>query len=305
MTYAGMVAETLTIPGHQGDEIEAYLASPTGAAGPLPGVVVIHHAPGWDEWTREVCWKLAHHGFAAISPHLYSRHGPGSPDDLAARARGHGGVSDEQVVGDVAGAASFLRAQPDANGKVGVIGFCSGGRQSFIIACSLPDLDAAIDCWGGGVIVDDPAQLNPLRPVAAITLAPNLNCPLLGIFGNDDESPNPEEVNRTEQELRKLGKTYEFYRYDGAAHAFLATDRHRYRPEQAVDAWKRIHTFLDRYLTTSPPPPRFVGPSPTVSLTGRVPLRPTATTERGPGARPSAPGEPSASSGAEAPASVQ
>lgn len=313
MTYAGMVAETITISGHQRDEIEAYVARPIGAAGPIPGVVVIHHAPGWDEWTREVCWKLAHHGFAAISPHLYSRHGPGSPDDLAARARGHGGVSDEQAVGDVAGAAAFLRKQEYSNQKVGVIGFCSGGRQSFIVACSLPDLDAAIDCWGGGVIVDDPAQLNPQRPVAAISLAPKLHCPLLGIFGNDDESPNPEEVNRTEAELRKLGKTFEFYRYDGAAHAFLATDRYRYRPEQAVDAWKRIYAFLDRYLTTTPPPPKFVGPSPTVSLAGRVPLRHTPGIEGRPAAPPSSTSEPSrtpsaaepaAPSGAEEPASV-
>ena len=289
MTYPGLVTETITIKGHRGDQIEAYSARPNGAVGPLPGVVVIHHAPGWDEWTLEVCWKLAHHGFAALSPHLYSRHGPGSPDDLAALARGRGGVSDEQAVGDVAGATAFLRAQPYSNGKVGVIGFCSGGRQTFIVACTLADMDAAVDCWGGGVIIDSPAQLNQQRPVAAISLAPNLGSPLLGIFGNDDDSPNVEEVDRTEEELRRLGKTYEFYRYDGAAHAFLATDRYRYRPEQAVDAWKRIYAFLDRCLGTAPAPPKFVGSTPIVSLAGRVPLRQPPANEPGAGSAGSTP----------------
>ena len=88
MTYEGMLAETVTIRGNNGDEIEAYYARPLGA-GPFPGVVVIHHAPGWDEWCKEVTRKLAHHGYAAIDPNLYHRAGPGSPDDVAARVRGY------------------------------------------------------------------------------------------------------------------------------------------------------------------------------------------------------------------------
>src|SRR5204862_3405119 len=106
MTYEGLIAETVTIHGNGGDAIEAYYARPLGA-GPFPGVVVIHHMPGWDEWTREVAHKFAHHGYAAISPHLYSRSGPGSPDDLAAKVRAEGGVADDQVMGDVAGAMAF------------------------------------------------------------------------------------------------------------------------------------------------------------------------------------------------------
>src|SRR3989337_2748859 len=103
MAYEGMLAESLTIRGNNDEEVEAYYARPSGA-GPFPGVVVIHHMPGWDEWTCEVARKFAHHGYAAISPHLYSRLGSGSPDDLAARARAEGGVADAQVVGDVGGA---------------------------------------------------------------------------------------------------------------------------------------------------------------------------------------------------------
>src|SRR5438552_17145297 len=126
MTYEGMIAETAMVRGYNGDEIEAYYGRPMGP-GPFSGVVVIHHAPGWDEWTKEVVRKLAHHGYASIAPHLFSRLGPGAWDDLAAAARSVGGMPDEQVVGDVGAAVRLLHSQPLSNGRVGVIGFCSGG----------------------------------------------------------------------------------------------------------------------------------------------------------------------------------
>ncbi len=277
MTYTGITTDLVKMRGHNGDDIEAYLARPQGD-GPFPGVVVIHHAPGWDEWTLEVTWKLANRGFAVISPHLYARFGPGTPEEASARARAHGGgMPDAQIVGDVSGATSYLRSQSFSNGKVGCIGFCSGGRQSYLVACST-DINAAVDCWGGGVIVDDPSQLNEQRPIAPISLTSNLTCPLLGIFGNDDESPTPSEVDRTEEILKEQHKTYEFYRYEGAGHAFLSTDRYRYRPEQAIDAWNRIYSFFQRSLGSTAggrgSPPRFIGASPTIHMSGHGPLRP-------------------------------
>ena len=250
MAYEGMIAESVTIRGNNDEEIEAYYARPLGG-GPFPGVVLIHHMPGWDEWTREVVRKLAHHGYATISPHLYSRYGPGSPDDAAAKARAAGGMRDDEVMGDVAGALRFLRAQPYASGKIGVIGFCSGGRHTYLAACRLPGIDAAVDCWGGGVIVDDPAQLNDFRPVAPIDLTEQMTAPLLGLFGNDDRAPTPDQVDRTEEVLKRLGKTYEFYRYDGAGHAFFCWDRAAaYRAEQAVDGWNKVFAFYEKYLAT-------------------------------------------------------
>src|ERR1043166_8062012 len=123
-----MSAETVAFRAHNGGMGEAYYAKPT-RAGKCGGVVVIHHMPGWDEWIIEVVRKFAHHGYAAISPHLYFRNGPGSPDDIGARVRAAGGVPDDQVVGDVKGAMAFLRNEPNSNGKIGLIGFCSGGRH--------------------------------------------------------------------------------------------------------------------------------------------------------------------------------
>lgn len=248
--YEGMLAETIRISGYSGDLIDAYFARPLGE-GPYPGVVVIHHMPGWDEWTREVARKLAHHGYATVAPHLFSRFGPGSPDDLAAAARAGGGVSDAQCVGDVEGAVRFLRSLPYSSGKVGTIGFCSGGRQSYLCACQIPSLDAAVDCWGGRVVVG-PDELTADRPVAVLDMTNDLACPLLGIFGNDDQNPSPEHVNRIEEELKRWGKECEFHRYDGAGHGFFATDRPGYRPEQAVDGWRKVFAFYEKHLSAAP-----------------------------------------------------
>ncbi len=247
MSYPGMIAETVTMSGFGGDEIEAYHARPDGG-GPHAGVVVIHHAPGWDEWTCEVVRKLAHHGYDAVAPHLYSRAPLGDADDRAAMIRAMGGVSDAQAMGDIEAAAKFLHAQPASNGKVGCIGFCSGGRHAYLAAALVAGLDAAVDCWGGGVIVADPAHLSPARPVAPIDYTARIACPLLGIFGNDDGNPTVDQVNETEAALKREGKTYEFHRYDGAGHGFFATDRAGYRPEQATDAWTRVFGFFDKHL---------------------------------------------------------
>lgn len=248
--YRGLQAESVKFRGHNGDQGDAYYARPT--RGKCPGVVIVHHLPGWDEWIMEVVRKFAHHGYAAISHHLYFREGTDSPDDIGARVRAAGGVADAQVVGDTAGAMAFLRAQPNATGKVGLIGFCSGGRHVYLAACTLPGIDAAVDCWGGNVVVDDPKLLNDKRPVAPIDLTEKLNCPLLGLFGNDDANPTADQVNRTEAVLKKLGKNYEFHRYDGAGHAFFNTARDAYRPEQAADGWKKVFAFYQRHLAASP-----------------------------------------------------
>lgn len=246
MRYEGMLAETVSIQGHE-SMIEAYLARPLGP-GPFPGVVLLHHAPGWDEWCKEATRKLAHHGYATINPNLYSRAPGQMPEDQAAVVRGAGGLSDDQVVGDIAGAMDVLRAQPISNGKVGIIGFCSGGRQAYLAGCRLSGIDAVVDCWGGNVVVDDPTLLNELRPVAPLDLTNGLRSPLLGLFGNDDTNPTPDQVDRTEEELKRLGKTYAFHRYDGAGHGFFAVERPGYRPEQAVDGWQRVFDFFRQHL---------------------------------------------------------
>jgi carboxymethylenebutenolidase len=247
MSYAGITAETIPYDAHNGEKGEAYYARPS-APGKYPGVVLIHHLPGWDEWSTEAARKLAHHGFATICPHLYFRDGPGSPDDIGAKARAAGGVADAQVTGDAAAAKAFLQKQNNSNGKVAVMGFCSGGRHAYLTACTVPGFQAVVDCWGGNVIVDDPKALNDKRPVAPIDLTEKLQIPLLGLFGNEDGNPTADQVNRTEAVLKKLGKNYEFHRYDGVGHAFFNYERPGYKPEPMLEGWKRVYAFLDKHL---------------------------------------------------------
>jgi len=246
--YEGMIAETVSYRGYNDDVVESYIARPLGPQ-PRPGVVVIHHAPGWDLWIKEVVRKIAQNGYTAVAPHLYCRYGPGSPDDVAAAARGAGGVSDASVIGDVKGSIEYLQQLTNHNGKIGVIGFCSGGRHTYLVACNLPGMiDAAVDCWGGRVVADRPGDISDRQPIQVLDMTKDLSCPLLGIFGNDDQNPSPAHVNRTEEELKRHNKNYEFHRYDGAGHGFFATDRPGYRPDQAVDGWKQVFTFYERYL---------------------------------------------------------
>ena len=123
--------------GHNGDEITAYLAKPL-TPGPHPGVVLVHHRPGWDDLYREFTLRFARMGYLAICPNLYHREGQGTPEDVGALIRGQGGVADDQVVGDLQGATEQLRAVPKSNRKVGVWGTCSGGRHAFLFGCQTP-----------------------------------------------------------------------------------------------------------------------------------------------------------------------
>jgi carboxymethylenebutenolidase len=241
-------AETISIAGHGGDEIEAYFARPLDS-GVFGSVVVIHHMPGYDSETKEITRKFAAYGYAALMPNLYYRDAPGaSPDDAAAVARAKGGVPDEQLVGDVAGAADYLRALPASNGKVGVIGYCSGGRQSFLAACSI-QLEAAVDCYGA-CVVNAPPEGMPLKVKPVVGLAGNLSCPLLGLFGAEDKFPAPDETAELSKVLDDLGKPHEFHTYENAGHAFFAVNRPAYRPEAATDGWQKIWDFYGRYLAS-------------------------------------------------------
>ena len=242
-----LLAETIRITGHNGDEIEAYSARALEES-PRGGVVVIHHLPGYDPQTKEIARNFAYHGYNAVVPNLYWREAPGaSPDDAAATARANGGVPDERLVGDVAGAVAYLKGLSNSNGKVATIGYCSGGRQSFLAAVSL-DLDAAVDCYGAFVVGEVPEGM-PLKVGPIVDKTPNLSCPLLGLFGEEDAYPSPAQVTELEEALQAAGKTYEFHSYPNAGHAFFSVNRPSYRVEAANDGWEKIFTFYAKYLS--------------------------------------------------------
>ncbi|HEY8300258.1 MAG TPA: dienelactone hydrolase family protein [Jatrophihabitans sp.] len=237
-----LTASTVAITAPDGESIPAYLARPaeTNTRG---GVVVIHHMPGYDRGSKEITRRFAELGYDAICPNLHHRDAPGAaPDDAAAASRASGGVPDERLIGDVTAAAAYLRDLPSATGKVGVIGFCSGGRQAVLVGCTV-DVDAVVDCYGA-FVTGTPPQGFPLQVSNLVERLPNLRCPLLGLFGNEDRTPSPEHVDELEALLREHGKDYEFHRYDDAGHGFFSPDRPSYRVAAASDGWERIADFF-------------------------------------------------------------
>ncbi len=237
---------TTTVVGNGGDVIEAYAATPVAPTG-AGGVVVIHHMPGFDEATKEIVRRFASWGYAAVAPNLHHRDAPGAAsDDAAAANRAAGGVSDEQLLGDVSGAVDHLRAVSGSNGTVGTIGFCSGGRQSLLAGTGLP-VDAVVDCYGAFVLADPPAEMN--RPSMTIRdRLSSLTAPVLGLFGAEDSYPSPAEVAELDAILTAQGTEHTFVSYDGAGHAFFAVDRPAYRVAAAVDGWQRIADFYHEHL---------------------------------------------------------
>lgn len=237
-------AETIYFDSYDDHSVEAYLASTESDAN-VGGVVVIHHLPGYDEATKEIVRKFAANGYNAICVNLYYRESPGaSSDDAAAAARASGGVSDDRLIGDVGAAAAYLRALSNSNQKVGVIGYCSGGRQSVLAACSL-DLDAAVDCYGAFVVESRPDS----TMTSIVDRLGNLACPLLGLFGLEDQYPSPEQTETLRRLLTEHGKEFTFHEYEGAGHAFFAVDRPSYRPEVATEAWGEIWKFYAAHLS--------------------------------------------------------
>ena len=243
--YSGMIAETVSIPRENGDKLNVYYSRPITSEN-VPSIVLIPHMPGWDEWLRETANRFSRHGYAVACPNIYERVGHGTPTEISAKARETGIVTDETVMGDTAASLSFLKCQTNSNGKTGVIGMCSGGRHTFLAACTVPGFDCAVDCWGG---VTNPGGDVPGVP-SPIDYAPQLNIPLLGIFGNEDRWPSKEAVDDMEKVLTDLGKDFEFHRYDGAGHGIWYYDKPMYRQEQAMDSWEKAIAFFDKHLKT-------------------------------------------------------
>ena len=246
MSYESLFAETTCLRGHQGDRIDAYVARPMGA-GPYPGVVVIHHMPGWDAAHKEIGRRFAHEGYVAIVPNLHFREGKATPEENSASIRAAGGMPDDRTMGDVQGAIDFLRMLPYLNGKIGVIGFCSGGRQAYLGACTLRGIDAVVCCYPGGTVAK-PEEITPRQPVAPIDFTKDLQCPLLGLFGVEDKRPSPADAAKIEEALKKFGKTYEFHHYENAGHSFFSVDRPQYRVHAAMDGWKQVLAWYGKYL---------------------------------------------------------
>lgn len=245
-------SEMMHYPGHGGTSVSAYLSRPT-TSGPHPGVIVIMEAFGLNDHIKDVADRFAREGYIALAPDMYTREGTpdiSNPDTMLQNVmRIMFSVPDSQAMGDLDAGAQYIKSQADSNGKVGAIGFCSGGRYTLMFGCTSKNLDAAVDSAGGFITQDGPNEQEDTRPVPPIDMIADLNCPLLGLFGEEDPNPSPEHAERLQAELDKHGKTYEMRMYPDAGHAFFADYRDSYRPVPAQDMWHRVLTFYDKHLS--------------------------------------------------------
>lgn len=222
-----------------GGDMRCHVSLPVGG-GAHPAVIVIQHAGGVDEFVRRMCDRLAEAGFAAVAPDLYHREDPNSSDDPMTRM---GRLRDVHIVADVNAAVEYAKGltevRPD---RIGITGFCMGGRVTYLMAASNPEFKAAVVYYGGSIMMawgQGPAPFD---------ISSEIVCPVLGLFGEDDPNPNPADVEKIDAELMRLGKTHEFHSYPGAGHAFMNEGRPSYREDAAKDAWKRCLAWFDRYL---------------------------------------------------------
>ncbi len=231
-----------------GDAINGYLARPS-QAGRCPGIVVIHEAFGLVEHIRDIARRFANIGYNAVAPDLYTRSGSPDPSDMAAVLPVMFGKSDAEAVQDLEAAAAYLRGLSGATQKVGVIGFCSGGRQTLLVACSSDRMDAAVDCWGGFIDRATPdAETTPSRPAPVLDLVGRLSCPLFGVFGEEDANPSVAISEELQKRAQAAGKDVTVKVYKNAGHAFLADYRPSYREGPAAELWRDAVAFFEKHL---------------------------------------------------------
>jgi carboxymethylenebutenolidase len=229
----------------QWDTIEAdgsmrcYVTEPSGS-GPFPAVVVIQHAGGVDDFVQTMTDRVAEAAYVGIAPDLYHRDDPNTGDDPLTRM---GRLRDVNIVRDVQAAIQHLGTMTSVRAdRIGITGFCMGGRVAYMMAEHSPDLKASVVFYGGSIM--RPWGEGP----APFDQSDRISAPILGLFGEEDGNPNPDDVRKIDDELTRLGKPHEFRSYTAAGHAFMNEGRPSHRAEAAEDAWRRCIGWFDRFL---------------------------------------------------------
>ncbi|HEV8662698.1 MAG TPA: dienelactone hydrolase family protein [Candidatus Methylomirabilis sp.] len=226
------------------DSIPVYEARPS-VAGRHPVIMIIHEIFGLHEHQRDLARRFAREGYVAFAPDLFAREGVAQMSDFAKVREAVGKISDRQLLQDLVVTAEFGSRQPYARAdRVGVTGFCFGGRIAWLLAATYKELDAAV-IWYGRIASPQKDNLHPKDP---LDLAKDVVCPVLGLYGEADTGIPVADVRKMEAALKEAGRTAEFVVYPGAGHAFFADYRPSYQAEAAKDAWQRALAWFARYL---------------------------------------------------------
>jgi carboxymethylenebutenolidase len=219
------------------------LSLPTGM-GSFPAMVVIQHQGGVDEFVEEMTIRLADAGYVAAAPDLYHRDGPDCKDDIATR---RSRLGDRRIINDVNACVSFLQSHDSVDrNRIGIVGFCMGGRIVYLMAAANPVFKAAVAYYPGNAFRAWGRDLaSPFERTAEI------HCPLQGHFGADDKNPSPEDMAKLDAELTRFNKPHEFFPYPGAGHGFMDNSKEGYRRDADEASWPRTLDFLSRHLAAT------------------------------------------------------
>jgi carboxymethylenebutenolidase len=241
----GLIAGEVKIQTMTGP-VPAYRAMPE-KGGKFPLVLVVQEIFGVHEHIKDVCRRLAKLGYFAIAVDLYHRQGDVTKftDNQEIFARVVNFVPDSQVMSDLDASVVYAESTGKADtSRLGITGFCWGGRITWAYCVHNPKVKAGV-AWYGRLVAPAKAALQPAYPVE---LAPHLKVPVLGLYGGADAGISIENVEQMRAALKAAGNTAsEIIVYDGAPHAFYADYRPSYRKDAADDGWKRMQAWLKKY----------------------------------------------------------
>lgn len=239
--------ETISVNGL---DLPVYASVPDSGAGfrpPYPAVLVAQHATGVDAFIQDICDRLAAEGYAAVAPSLYHRHSAAAIAESAGggpRPRPAGLLSDPDIIADINATVAWLRNHDAVQSdRIGVTGFCMGGRVAWLAAATNPHFKAIVPYYGGNLMA-----IWGAGDATPFALASNISCPMLFHFGEIDENPSPDDMRTLDAELTRLGKSHQFYAYPGADHAFMNPAGGRYQEAAATTSWPRTLEFLAQHL---------------------------------------------------------
>ncbi len=239
----GLTAGEVKIPVADG-EIPAYRAIPA-SGGPFPVVLVVQEIFGVHEHIKDICRRFAKLGFLGVAPELYARQGDVSKianiNEIISKVVSK--VPDTQVMSDLDATVTWAQKSGKGNiDKLGVTGFCWGGRIVWLYAAHNPRLKAGV-AWYGRLV----GQANELQPKYPIEVAAALKAPVLGLYGGADQGIPNETVEQMRQALKAAGGRSEIVLYPDAPHGFHADYRPSYRKEAAEDGWKRLQDWFKKH----------------------------------------------------------
>ena len=232
----GLKAGEVKIPVTDG-QIPAYRAMPA-AGGPFPVVLVVQEIFGVHEHIKDICRRLAKLGYLAVAPELYARQGDVSKiqDFREIVSKVVSKVPDAQVMSDLDATVAWVKDQGKGNtAKLGITGYCWGGRIVWLYAAHNPDVKAGV-AWYGRLV----GQTDELHPKNPIDLVGALHAPVLGLYGEADQGIPVASVEQMRAALKEAGKPAEIIVYPDTPHAFFADYRPSFRKAQAADGWKRL-----------------------------------------------------------------